>query len=222
MTLNVYALCPASQRWAVAQAAGVAPLTSPPLRLGTRQAAGLDPGLLEGRDLLYLALHGLPGEPYWYGDGAMTALSTAAFRGAHDGRPLALRNTVVFVASCHFTEGPFFAALLACRPRALIAGSGENYARSLSLVGPHLLGYYLRRALEAGLLPRLALEVAKARLRGATRRLQSASDGADRGHPADRAGQGKAFPRPRPGGAAARLAEDIAANRDALRFEVLA
>jgi len=111
MHLDTFAYCTASQRYAVSRAAGAEPLTSPPMT-----ADAFDAGLLLGRDLLYLALHGIPDQPYWYGDHYLTALTVDALQN------LNLRKTVVFVASCHFTAGPFLDALLACRPRALIAG----------------------------------------------------------------------------------------------------
>lgn len=187
MHLDTFAYCTASQRYAVSRAAGAEPLTSPPMT-----ADAFDAGLLLGRDLLYLALHGIPDQPYWYGDHYLTALTVDALQN------LNLRKTVVFVASCHFTAGPFLDALLACRPRALIAGSGENYARNQSLVGPHLLGYFLRRSLEAGLPPRLALATAKYRVQITTNRLKSRAKTKD-----------------------VRLVEDIQANTDALQFEVL-
>lgn len=193
MHLDTFAFCPASQRWAVSRAAGAEPLTSPPMT-----AEAFDAGLLLDRDLLYISLHGLPDQPYWYGDDYLTALSVQAFTFGTAHRHLSLRHTVVYVASCHFTDGPFLDAIKTCRPRALIAGSGENYARSHSLVGPHLLGYYLRRALEAGLPPRLALATAKYRVQITTNRLKSHAKTRD-----------------------TRLEEDIAANTDALRFEVL-
>ena len=153
MSLNVFAYCCASQRSAVSKAAGVEPLTSPPMHF-----EAFDARLLENRDLLYFALHGLPDQPYWYGDDYLTALSVDTFHG------LNLRQCTVFVANCHFTASPFLPAIRACRPRAIIAGSGENYARSASLVGPHLLGYYLRVGLQAGLPPTLSLAAAKLRM----------------------------------------------------------
>ncbi len=148
-----------------------------------------DARLLENRDLLYFALHGLPDQPYWYGDDYLTALSVDAFHG------LNLRQCTVFVANCHFTASPFLPAIQACRPRAIIAGSGENYARSASLVGPHLLGYYLRLAPTSRPPAPLALAAAKFRLQVTTNRLKNRTD--------------------------KRTTEDLAANLDALQFELL-
>ena len=65
-------------------------------------------------------------------------------------------------------------------------------------MGPHLLGYFLRRSLEAGLPPRLALATAKYRVQITTNRLKSRAKTKD-----------------------VRLVEDIQANTDALQFEVL-
>ncbi len=183
--MNVFAYCCASQRSAVANAAGVEPLTSPPMHFEAFDAA-----MLEDRDLLYFGLHGLPDQPYWYGDDYLTALVSTPSRVSN------LRQCTVFVANCHFTASPFLPAIRACRPRAIIAGAGENFARSESLVGPHLLGYYVRLTLQAGLPPRLSLTAAKYRLRLITDRLKTRRD--------------------------KRATEDLAANLDALEFEVIA
>ena len=188
--MKTFAYCTATQRAAVAKAAGVEPLTSPPMHFEQ-----FSPGLLAGQDLLYFALHGLPDQPYWYGDDYLTAMSTDAF--LH----LDLSRTVVFVACCHFTAGPFLPAIQACHPRALIAGNGENYARTETLVGANLLGFFLRRALAAHVPPNLALASARYRLFLHTNRLRANTN--DR--PLD-----------------ARTNQDIAANTDALQFEVIA
>jgi hypothetical protein len=154
--LNTFAYCLASQCQAVARASGATPLTSPPM-----VASAFPRRLLEGRDLLYLALHGMPGQPYFYGDTFETALSVTAIEG------LDLSATVVFCTSCHFTESPWLPAFLACNPRMLIGGDGPNYARNVTPVGAHLLGHHLRRALAAGLKPEWAFAYAQHRLRRA-------------------------------------------------------
>lgn len=189
MPLNIVALACASQKLAVTRAAGIEPLLSPPLTLAT-----FDPGVLsclqESTALLYVALHGMPGQPYLYGDDLVTALHVDAFR------DLDLSACVVFASSCHFPDTPFLKALLHCRPRMLVAGHGQNYARNTSLVGVHRLGYYLRQGLQAGIPPGLAFAAARQRLRYHLRTLKTRRPRAD-----------------------PRRAEDIAATEDTLAFE---
>ena len=156
---------------------------SPP-RPGCRERG---PG---GEGLLYLALHGMPGQPYLYGDDLVTALHVDAFR------DLDLSACVVFASSCHFPDTPFLKALLHCRPRMLVAGHGQNYARNTSLVGVHRLGYYLRQGLQAGIPPGLAFAAARQRLRYHLHTLKTRRPRAD-----------------------PRRAEDIAATEDTLAFE---
>lgn len=199
--MKTFAYCSASQRAAVARASRVEPLTSPPMHIEQ-----FSPDLLCGRDLLYFSLHGLPDQPYWYGDDYLTAMSTEAF--LH----LDLSQTVVFVASCHFTAGPFLPAIRDCTPRAIIAGAGENYTRGESLVGANLLGYFLTRALAAHLPPRLALATARYRLYLHNHRLRyqlPSPPGRGERRPESARGEGT------------RLAQDLAANQDALHFEVI-
>lgn len=190
--LNVFAFCAQSQRWAVAQAAGVEPLTCPPMTL-----AHFHPGILANRDLLYFGLHGIEDQPFWYGNDFTTAMDVNAFDG------LDLSDTVVFVAGCHFTHTPFLDAIQACNPRFVVGGEGPNYTRGHSLVGPHLLGYLFVRSLNCGLTPRSALALAKAGLRVRTRRVKAAHAKARK--KSDRK----------------RLLEDIRANTDALAFASL-
>ena len=213
MSLNTLAFCTASQRWAVARAAGAEPLTAPPMTLESfcaGDSARSASVLLVGRDLLYFALHGIEGEPYWYGDDYITALSTDAFVS------LDLSHTVVFVACCHFTNSPFLPAILACRPKALIAGAGKNFTRTQSLVGAHLLGYHLRRALAIGLQPHDALYHAKRHLELDNKRLKSRLRSCPhRPVPSPTRGGGKVGKGDNPD------LEDLAANSDALNFEVL-
>lgn len=202
MNLDTLAFSCYSHRWAVAHAAGVEPLTCPPLRWGAPAkpcAAGpgaphlhpdtyFDPGRLADHDLLYFALHGFPDQPYWYGDDYLTALSVDAFDG------LDLRSTVVFVACCHFTEGPFLEAIQACKPKMIIGGGGQNFARRYALVGPHLLGYLFRNAYQTGLTAEASFALAK---QGVKMRARAAPK--LRHHKTD--------------------LEDQAANKDALRFK---
>ena len=181
--INTFAYCLASQRQAVARAAGTTPLTAPPMT-----GASFSQRLLRHRDLIYLALHGMPGQPYLYGDAFETALGIDVLEG------LDLSSAVVFVTACHFTETPWLPALLDCNPRLLIAGDGPNFARNVTPVGAHLLGHHLRRGLEAAMPPSWAFAFAQRMLRFAVTHYAP--------HHTDRT----------------RAAEDLAANQDALLF----
>jgi hypothetical protein len=122
-----------------------------------------DPGLLAGRDLVWLKLHGIEGQRYWYGDDYTTALSAAQLAQAD------LEGAVVFVSNCwladHFGEpGPMLRALAQANPRAIIGGSGYNYALPDRLGGTDLLGLYVRVFLQVGFAAFNALRFAKLRL----------------------------------------------------------
>lgn len=103
--------------------------------------------------LLYLALHGLPDQPYLYGAGYVTALSAGAFTGRR------LPHTVIYAPACHLADGPLLAAMLATQPCALVAGSGENWSPFV-----HRLGHTFRILLSLHIPPTTALKLARARL----------------------------------------------------------
>jgi hypothetical protein len=153
--MQTFAYCAASFRQSVATAAGVDPLLSPPT-----VAESFSPLALEGYDLLYFKLHGLPDECYWYGDRWVTALRADQILAAN------LTGTVVFAANCHLNahQGPMLHALLDAGARAVIAGSGTNYAMSSRVYAADLLGLWVRRALQLHASPPLALALARARL----------------------------------------------------------
>jgi hypothetical protein len=185
--LHTFAYACFSHRWATSRAAGIDPLTCPPASLDT-----FDPGLLAGHDFLYFALHGLPAQPYWYGDHWETAI------GAEHFQDLNLKDTVVFTTACYFDdESPMFEALRACKPRMLVGGGGENLTRRQSLIGAHLLGYILRTTLETGLNPINAFSLAKQTLKLRNLAIPKHTRAKD-----------------------PRLAEDYLANRQALKFRI--
>lgn len=199
---RVLALCCASQERAVSVAAGVAPFTSPPAHHETFKL-GNHIRTRGPFDLLYLSLHGYETLPYLHGDRGTPAVAVADFQN------LDLSQTVVFAASCHFTQTPFAPAILACNPRLLIGGPGRNYTRPQTLVGANLLGYLLRIVLQLNtggvhpLPPTIALSIAKAGLHVRTNILkqrQKRTDDHD---------------------TRLRLAEDIHANLDALNFHAV-
>jgi hypothetical protein len=152
--MRVLAYCAESYREATRRAAGVTPLTCPPL-----ESLTFDPYWLEGHDLVWIDLHGLPLDRAWYGDGRRRALL------AHDVHRLELGGTVVFAASCHLDQdSPMLAAFLDAGA-TVIGGPGLNYAGRETVLGAGLLGMWLRRGLQAGLDAARALAVARARVR---------------------------------------------------------
>lgn len=160
--MRTFAYCAAEFCISVRRAAGVVPLLSPPVT-----ARIFDPRWLEGRDFIYLKLHGLPEEVYWYGDNWLTALCATQILAAD------LRGTVVFVANCHLYQNgngshptsPMLNALLATGARAVVGGSGENYAKRRTIHGTDRLGRAFRHLLQFHLPPYTAFRLAQAWLR---------------------------------------------------------
>ena len=163
--MKVFAYCAQSLAHSVKRAAGVIPLTSPPLTMET-----FSPSLLDGHRLIYFKLHGRPRQPFWYGD-KVTALSADQLRQAN------LQGSIVFAVNCHLPQSPMLQALFDGGAEAVIAGPGTNYAWSYSVDGADLLGMTVRRLLSTGLSPRLAFETARVQLQASlawtTARLES-------------------------------------------------
>ena len=157
--MRVFALCCASFIHSVRRASGVEPLLSPPVSLPT-----FTPELLQGYDFLYFKLHGLPGQPYWYGDRWLTTLSAKQLS------QVDLQGAVVFVANCFLTESPMLAALFDAGASVVVGGAGENYAAKRKVFGADLLGMTFRQLLQARMPPALAFEAAKFRLSIPSRR----------------------------------------------------
>ncbi len=156
--MRVLAYCAQSFEHSVKRAAGVKPLLSPPVTMDT-----FNPTWLEGYNLVYVKLHGLPNQPFWYGaistEISCTALSADQVRQAN------LTDTIVFVANCYLPESPMLQALLDAGAKAVIGGPGQNYGRPHSVDGADLLGLFFRYFLTWGLPTSTALRAAKLRLR---------------------------------------------------------
>ncbi|RPI64650.1 MAG: hypothetical protein EHM48_00420 [Planctomycetaceae bacterium] len=150
--MKVFACCAKSFEPSVIRAAGVKPVTCPPLAL-----ADCPNGILDGYDFYYFKLHGMQDQPYWYGDNWLTALATDTIIKAR------MSGAVVFVANCFLPESPMLWALLKAGARAVVGGSGENYARPNTVDGADLIGMWLRRGLSAGLRVESAFKLARSR-----------------------------------------------------------
>lgn len=148
------AYCAASFARSVQKASGVEPLLCPPLT-----TKSFPVHKLEVAQFLYFKLHGLPDQPYWYGDDWVTALSVEQLTA------VSLKDAVVFVANCYLPESPMLEALLKAGAAAVVGGSGPNFAKTGEVYGADLLGYWFRRLTALGVVPKYALMGAKSRLR---------------------------------------------------------
>ena len=156
--MKTFAYCSASLRRFVRRAAGASPTLCPPTTMAT-----FDLSLLSGRDFVWFKLHGFEDQPYWYGDHYATALSARQLAQAD------LEGAVVFVSNCWLADqqglpGPMLLALAHARPRAIIGGSGTNYALADRLGATDLLALYVRFFLQVGFATYNALRLAKLRL----------------------------------------------------------
>lgn len=149
--MKIFAYCCQSLVESTRKAAGVEPLTCPPMK-----AAEFDPAWLEGQDFIYLDLHGAPGGTEWRGDRRTIALRKAQIRAAN------LAGAVVFATNCHLgdADSPMLTALLDAGASYVVAGDGLNWAGAQAVMGAARLGQLFRIAL-AFMDPRRALTAAK-------------------------------------------------------------
>jgi hypothetical protein len=152
--MRTIAFCCRSTARITQRAAGVEKaLTSPPVTVDT-----FTPAMIQGADLLYLKLHGIPHQPYLYGDCFTTACSAEQIESCD------LAGCVVFAAVCHLPETPLLQALFQAGARAVIAGHGSNYAAKSRVYGADKLGMLTRRLLRLHVPPHVAFRLAKARM----------------------------------------------------------
>lgn len=155
--MQAFAYCCKSFAPSGRKAAGVVPITCPPVT-----ATSLDISQLENRRLLYFDLHGEPGEDYWLGDDGFVALTASQLRN------IDLRGTIVFAVNCYLAnqESPMLDALLDARAEYVIGGDGKNWAGAKTIFGASLLGLWFRRLLFLNVSPLKALAIAKHSVRG--------------------------------------------------------
>ena len=127
----------ARSAWAMS---GVQPLTSPPLTLAT-----FDPQVMAGADVVFFKLHGLEGQPFWYGDNGITACSAEQIAGSP------LKGAFVFIANCFGGNGsPMVQATFDAGAECVITGTGPNIAGITQAAGADDLGRCWRGALGLG------------------------------------------------------------------------
>lgn len=154
--MKTFAFCCASFAEVTERAAGVTPLTSPPVDAGT-----FNPTWLEGYDLLWFDLHGQPGAGWWMGDDRLIAVTAGQIRDAN------LGGAIVFALNCYLADegSPMLDALLDAGARYVIGGDGRNWAGQRALHGAAILGMRFVEGLREGQDPLRALALAKRRVR---------------------------------------------------------
>lgn len=120
----------AARRFAVSTwiATGVRPRTAPPLTMQR-----FSPSWMDGAALVYVCAHGLPGQPYWYGDGLATLASAEQVRRAD------LAGAICYLAGCH-GEGPMSDALLDAGAACVVADRDSNWSGLVWPRGSNELG----------------------------------------------------------------------------------
>lgn len=154
--MNVVAYCAAEFVIATREAAGVEPMTCPPLTSDL-----IDPTVFAGRDLIFLDLHGNPDDQRLAGSYGLFALEAGQIRSVD------LHGAVVFASTCYLGDenSPVLAALLDSGAKCVAAGAGKNFSPAHGAsYGAALLGLWFRRGLERGLSPDAALNLAKRRV----------------------------------------------------------
>jgi len=134
------------------QAAGVKPITCPPV-----DCASFDLRQLEGQDFIWFDLHGEPGAAWWLGDDGSVAMTAAQLR------EVDLGGAIVFAVNCYLADdnSPMLDALLEAGARYVVGGSGRNWGGERTLMGAGLLGMRFRQLLEREWDPMVGLAVAK-------------------------------------------------------------
>lgn len=131
-------------------AAGARPLTCPPLTADSVQPVQFQAAVL------YIRLHGLPDQPFLYGDGWQTALAATWVAG------LKLPASLVFLEGCY--GGQIAEAFLAGGARAVVGNEQPTYGRRIRLGPAQQIGrawlQQLRRGFPVGLALRAAQRVA--------------------------------------------------------------
>lgn len=152
----IVAYCCESFAEAARRAAGVEPITCPPVT-----AVNVDLERMEQADFWYIDLHGQPGQRHWLGDDGALAMTAAQIEA------LDLHNTTIFAVSCYLANdrSPMMDALLDAGARYVIGGEGRNWSGARRPTGAAALGRRFRQLVQRGFDPLRALTLAKDFLR---------------------------------------------------------
>jgi hypothetical protein len=156
--MEVVAFCTLPAREIIADALNVSPVTSPPVTVQT-----FEPEMLQA-DIIYIRLHGLPMIPTrWFGEDEQGNLIAAMGIEQIEAMRLPPGSTVI-IANCYGTESPMTKEFYDAGAKAVIAGSGPNYASTEKIVGADLLATRIIDNLLAGHSAYEALVMAKAKM----------------------------------------------------------
>ncbi len=153
--MNIVAICGASFATATESVVGVKPLTSPPMF-----DSEFNKEMVGHPDVLYLHLHGQPGDPYLLGDLGV-AVTADQLRGCN------LNDTIVIALSCYVGEvgHPVLEALLDAGARYVIAAPGENFTGRSMVIGADVLAREFLHWIGWKVTAKHALSLAKTRVR---------------------------------------------------------
>jgi len=152
--MKIAAFSTATGAAATQAATGVIPFTFPP-----HSSATFRSDWLTAAEVLYFHLHGMPDQPYWYGDKMITAIGYSQIEAA------SLNGPIVFVANCYGAGSLLVKALYRAGASAVVAGPGQNYTVQGAVRGADLLGKHFIDALARGDSPDRALAYAKLKIR---------------------------------------------------------
>lgn len=148
--MKTIAFCAKAFTSSVQLAAGVQPVTSPPITCKT-----FSPDLLSGADFLYVKLHGLAAQAFWYGDHLLAAVSAKQIATCE------LTDAIIFAPNCHLPESPMLAALFSAGAKAILAGPGLDYATPQTVEASDVLGQCFHKLIGLGYRPQLAYRAAR-------------------------------------------------------------
>lgn len=156
--MKVAAYCTLTAKDIVKEAAGVEPVTSPPLTI-----QDFDPTQLSGVDILYFRLHGLRLIPSrMFGESESGDLIAAI--GKEQIEQADLAGATVILANCYGAQSPMVDSFYNAGASTVIAGSGQNYASTTRVTGVDLLAKFIIGGLRNGLSLDAAMITAKTRL----------------------------------------------------------
>ncbi len=118
------------------------PFTSPPL-----DAESFPYARLANADLIYIALHGMPGKGVLWGDEMLPALDVHGVSGGPDMRP----GAVVILEGCYGAKTPFPQAFKERGAAAVFASRDETFDKRFTLGKAGTAGNLMVRRLRAGM-----------------------------------------------------------------------
>ena len=139
--------CAYAWRFSTRITTGIWPLTSPPLTAGDIDMAQLK------APIIYIRLHGLPGQPFFYGDpGRATALSASQVRATD------FAGSLVFLEGCYGAE--MAEAFLDAGARAVTGSGDATWGRAYRLGPSSKVGRAWLQSVRRGEPVRAALKAA--------------------------------------------------------------